>query len=146
MQEAREKFFDYLARKKLKSTTQRGTIFDVFWSVEDHVSPEELYGLVKKKDPSIGQATVYRTLKLLSESKIAREVDFGDGVTRYEPYYGQSHHDHIICQTCDKRLEVVDERIEQLQEELAKKHDFTLNSHSMYLFGQCRECRESKQA
>lgn len=140
MHEAREQFFNYLAKEKLKFTSQRGLIFDVFWTVKDHISPEELYGLVKEKDPSIGQATVYRTLKLLSDSKIAREVDFGDGVSRYEPYYGQSHHDHLICKDCGQSVEVVDERIEKLQEELAKKHGFTLSGHSMYLYGHCKDC------
>ena len=140
MQAAREQFFNYLAKTKLKFTTQRALIFDVFWGVNDHVSPEELYGLVKAKDPSIGQATVYRTLKLLSDSKIAREVDFGDGVTRYEPYFGQSHHDHLICKECGKSVEVVDERIEKLQEELAARHGFIMSGHSMYLYGLCREC------
>jgi len=140
MQAAREQFFNYLSREKLKFTSQRTLIFDVFWSVEEHISPEELYRLVKEKDPSIGQATVYRTLKLLSDSKIAREVDFGDGVTRYEPYFGQSHHDHLICKKCGKSVEVVDEKIEKLQEALARKHGFILSGHSMYLYGKCREC------
>ncbi len=140
MQAAREQFFNYLAQKKLKFTSQRALIFDVFWNIKDHVSPEELYGLVKEKDPAVGQATVYRTLKLLSDSMIAREVDFGDGVSRYEPYFGQGHHDHIICKQCGKSVEVVDERIEALQEELAAKHGFTLSGHSMYLYGECGAC------
>ena len=141
MQAAREQFFNYLARKKLKFTSQRALIFDVFWTAENHVSPEELYGQVKEKDPSIGQATVYRTLKLLSDSTIAREVDFGDGVTRYEPYFGTSHHDHLICTRCGKSVEVIDEKIEKLQENLAAEHGFTLSGHSMYLYGECRHCK-----
>ncbi len=140
MQAAREQFFNYLSKEKLKFTSQRALIFDVFWGVKEHISPEELYGLVKEKDPSIGQATVYRTLKLLSDSKIAREVDFGDGVSRYEPFFGQNHHDHLICQECGISVEVFDERIEKLQEELAERHDFTLSTHSMYLYGKCAQC------
>ena len=145
MQSAREQFFQYLARKKLRFTSQRAIIFDVFWSVDGHVSPEELYRMTKEKDRSIGQATVYRTLKLLSDAGIAREVDFSDGVTRYEPYYGQKHHDHLICQECGKSVEVVDPRIEKLQEELAWQHGFTLSGHSMYLYGCCSQC-SGKQA
>lgn len=142
MQAAREQFFNYLAQQKLKFTSQRALIFDIFWNIKDHVSPEKLYGLVKEKDPSVGQATVYRTLKLLSDATIAREVDFGDGVSRYEPSFGQGHHDHLICKKCGKNVEVVDERIETLQEELAAKHGFTLSGHSMYLYGECGECRK----
>lgn len=145
MQKARDQFFKYLARQKLKFTSQRGLIFDVFWGVTDHVSPEELYHLVKEKDPSVGQATVYRTLKLLSEAGIAREVDFGDGVSRYEPCFGQSHHDHLICKVCGRSVEVVDEKIEKLQEELAAKHGFSLSSHSMYLYGICSRCAQKNQ-
>lgn len=141
MQVARNQFFHFLSRKKLKFTSQRGLIFDVFWQSEDHHSPEELYNLVKQIDPQIGQATVYRTLKLLCESGIAREVNFGDGVTRYEPTYGQSHHDHLICSNCGRSVEVVDSRIERLQEKLAKAQGFTLTGHKMYLFGICPQCR-----
>ncbi len=140
MHSAREQFFHYLARQKLRFTSQRAIIFDVFWHVEGHVSPEELYRMTKEKDPSIGQATVYRTLKLLSEAGIAQAVDFGDGVTRYEPYFGQGHHDHLICQECGQSVEVVDPDIEKLQENLAHRHGFTLSSHSMYLYGYCPQC------
>lgn len=141
MQEARSQFFQFLSKQKLKFTSQRGLIFDVFWHSKDHVSPEELYNLVKQIDPQIGQATVYRTLKLLCESGIAREVNFDDGVARYEPAFGQSHHDHLICKDCGRSVEVVNPRIEQLQEELAKEHNFILTGHKMYLFGVCPDCK-----
>ncbi len=140
MQAARDQFLIYLAQKKLKFTSQRGLIFDAFWNTREHVSPEELYRLVKKHDPEIGLATVYRTLKLLTDAGIAREVDFGDGVSRYERSFGQSHHDHLICMDCGKNVEFVSHKIERLQEELAKEYGFTLNEHSMYLYGKCREC------
>lgn len=143
MQEARDQFFQYLARKKLKFTSQRSVIFDVFWQIKDHVSPEELYNLVKQNDPQIGQATVYRTLKLLCDSGIAREVHFGDGVARYEPAFGHSHHDHLICTNCQRSVEVVNPKIEQLQEKLAKEHGFTLTGHRMYLYGICPECKKA---
>lgn len=141
MLEARKQFFQFLSKKKLKSTSQRELIFDVFWHIKDHVSPEELYNLVKQGDPQVGQATVYRTLKLLCESGIAREVNFDDGVARYEPTFGHSHHDHLICSNCSRSVEVVDAKIEQLQEKLAKKHGFTLAGHKMYLFGICPDCK-----
>ncbi|WP_291321356.1 transcriptional repressor [Desulfonatronospira sp.] len=141
MQAAKDQFLLYLARNKLNFTSQRDIIFDVFWSSGYHISPEELWQLVKKHDPDVGQATVYRTLKLLTDAGIAREVDFGDGVSRYEACFGQSHHDHLICKECGKNIEFVNHKIEQIQEELARQHGFTLSEHSMYLFGKCTECR-----
>ncbi len=138
-------FQEFLAEKNLRMTYQRKTILDVFLKTKTHVSPEDLYNLVKKKDSSIGQATVYRTLKLLSEAGLASEVDFGDGVMRYEHKYGQSHHDHLVCEVCGKKVEVFDPLIEELQEKLAKKHGFVLTNHKMYLYGICNKCKRSQK-
>lgn len=146
MNKLHDRFNDFIAKRGLKSTAQRGLIVDVFLKTEGHLSTEELYEKVKSVDNSVGQATVYRTMKLLCESGLAREVHFGDGLARYEKYNeDHDHHDHLICQSCGKNLEVVDERIESLQEELAKQHGFVLTSHRMYLYGVCSDCRKSKK-
>jgi Fur family ferric uptake transcriptional regulator len=137
-------FSDYLASRNLKMTPQRRLILETFIKTDGHVSSEELYNRVKAKNPSVGQATVYRTLKLLSESEIAEAVDFGDGVARYELHYGQDHHDHLICERCGKNIEIVDPTIERLQEELAESYGFELERHKMYLFGICESCRKKK--
>ncbi|NJB68481.1 Fur family ferric uptake transcriptional regulator [Desulfobaculum xiamenense] len=144
MKEPLEVFSDYLSRKNLKMTPQRRLILDIFLREKGHLASEDLYTIVKRFDKSIGQATVYRTLKLLSESGLAKEVKFGDGVTRYEQKYGNSHHDHIICEECGKALSVVDEKIEELQERLAEEHGFVLTGHEMYLYGLCADCRRKK--
>lgn len=141
MKEPQAVFTEYLAKTNLKMTPQRRLILDVFLRDEGHLASEELYHKVKEEDKSIGQATVYRTLKLLSESGLAKEVHFGDGVTRYEQKYGSAHHDHIICERCGKTLEVMDEDIERLQEKLAAAHGFELTGHKMYLYGVCADCR-----
>lgn len=137
-----EVFADYLADANLKMTPQRKLILETILKRNDHVSSEELYARVKKKDSSIGQATVYRTLKLLNEAGIIEPLDFADGVTRYEPSYGKEHHDHLICEKCGKNIEILDETIEKRQENIAKKHGFILCSHKMYLYGLCSDCKK----
>lgn len=134
-------FREFLRRNDYKLTPQRELILDTFLQMEGHPAPEELYDAVKKRDPSVGQATVYRTLKLLSQAGMAKELHFGDGLTRYEHKFGQTHHDHLICERCGANIEVVDETIERLQEELAAKHGFRLTGHRMYLYGVCGACR-----
>ncbi|NDV26243.1 Fur family transcriptional regulator [Desulfovibrio sp. JC010] len=141
MKSAQDIFTEYLTRQRLKMTPQRRTILEVFLAEEGHISSEELYNLVRDEDSSIGQATVYRTLKLLADSGIAKSVDFNDGVIRYEHKYGHEHHDHLVCERCGKTIEAVDNEIEHLQEELAKKYGFELTHHEMYLFGVCKECQ-----
>jgi Fur family ferric uptake transcriptional regulator len=142
MKAPQEVFAEYLANENLKMTPQRRVILDTLLRKNDHLSSEELYALVKKRDASIGQATVYRTLKLLSDSGLIEPLDFADGVTRYEPCYGKDHHDHLICEQCGKNIEIVDEVIERRQEQLAKEHGFTLIRHKMYLYGLCPDCRK----
>ena len=92
MTEEQEVFLEHIQKKGLKRTAQRDLILDVFLRTERHLSNEDLYRLVKEEDSSIGQTTVYRTLKLLSEAGLAREVRFGDGRTHYEHNYKHEHH------------------------------------------------------
>ncbi|HBU38344.1 MAG: transcriptional repressor [Desulfovibrio sp.] len=141
MKNPQELFADYLADKNLKVTPQRRLILDTFLKQDGHLSSEELYANVKKRDSSIGQATVYRTLKLLNESGLIEPLDFADGVVRYEWSYGQTHHDHLICDKCGKNIEILDETIESRQEQLAEEHGFKLLRHKMYLYGICSDCR-----
>ncbi len=145
MSQAYRIFSDYVIANKLKFTPQRKRIAEVFLRQEGHLSTEELYDKVRAEDASIGQATVYRTLKLLCGSGLAKEVNFGDGVSRYEVLIGHEHHDHLICVSCGSHVEAMDPAIEKLQEELARRNGFTLTSHQMYLYGLCADCRKAKQ-
>ena len=139
-----EAFSDYIAKQGLKNTPQRRLIVDVFFTSGKHLSTEELYDRVRAVDDGVGQATVYRTLKLLCEADLAREMHFGDGTARYEPITDDSHHDHLICTACGRNQEFVNEDIERLQEELAARYGFVLTSHRMYLYGVCDQCRKKK--
>lgn len=135
-------FTDYISAHGLKLTPQRRLIAEVFLKQDGHLSTEELYDKVRKEDSSVGQATVYRTLKLFCESGLGKEVHFGDGVARYERIVGVTHHDHLICIGCGKQVEFIDEDIEKLQEKLAERHGFLLTSHHMNLYGVCPVCRK----
>ncbi len=136
-------FEDYITHNGLKVTPQRRKIIELLLqSGGHHLSAEEFHARLKAAGIAVGQATVYRTLKLLCASGLAREVRFGDGVSRYELEYGTEHHDHFICEVCSKQIEFVDKDIERLQEMLALRHGFTLTSHRMNLYGICESCRK----
>ncbi len=144
MQDNIRRFRDYTAAKGLKNTPQRQLIMETFMSADGHLSAEDLYAKVKKLDPSLGQATVYRTMKLLRDAGLAREMEFGDGFARYEPV-GEEHHDHLICESCGLTIEVIDENIESLQEKLAIRHGFRPTRHRLYLYGICPQCRKKEK-
>ncbi|HLA11795.1 MAG TPA: transcriptional repressor [Pyrinomonadaceae bacterium] len=138
-------FLEYIQNKGLKWTAQRELILDVFLRTEEHLSSEDLYRLVKKQDPSVGQTTVYRTLKLLSEAGLAREVRFGDGRTHYEHNYKHQHHDHMICSECGKIIEFFSAELEALQDAMAAQHKFEVTQHLLRIIGVCAECRRKKR-
>jgi Fur family ferric uptake transcriptional regulator len=135
----------YLAKKGMKLTNQRRLIVREFYKADEHMSAEELYQLVRKVDPSIGQATVYRALNLMRDAKLARELRFGTDVTIFEPHAGGTHHDHLVCEECGKTVPVLDEQIEALQTKLAEIHGFKPTSHRMYLYGICGECQKAAE-
>ncbi len=145
--EEKEILLEYVQKSGLRRTAQRDLILEVFLSTEDHLSSEDLYWLVQKQDSSVGQTTVYRSLKLFTEAGLAREVRLGDGVTYYEHHYKHGHHDHLICTECGKVIEFFSAEIEALQDEMAEKFKFKPTHHSLRILGLCEECQkqENKQ-
>lgn len=141
MTEEQEVFLRHIQKEGLKRTAQRDLILDVFLHTEDHVSGEDLYRLVREKDPSVGQTTVYRTLRLLTDAGLAREVRFGDGMAHYEHNYKHEHHDHMICSQCGKIIEFYSPELEAIQDAMAAKHKFQLTEHLLRMIGICADCR-----
>lgn len=140
--DAKGKFDKYIDSKGMRRTAPRDIIVNVFLKTEKHVSTEDLYRLVTKKNKEIGYATVARTLKLLNEADLCTKVDFGDGVTRYEHKYNHGHHDHLVCTGCGNLVEIFDKKLEKLQEELARKHGYIQNTHKLNIFGLCPRCQQ----
>src|SRR2546428_168558 len=145
MSEEQEVFLKHIQQQGLKRTAQRDLILNVFLRTEEHLSSEDLYNLVHKEDPTIGQTTVYRTLKLLSEAGLAREVRFGDGRTHYEHNYKHQHHDHMICSECGKIIEFYSAQLEAIQDAMAAKYKFKLTEHLLRMIGVCSTCRQSSE-
>src|SRR5918911_285344 len=145
MTEEQEVFIKHLQQAGLKRTTQRDLILDVFLRTEKHLSSEDLYRLVQAEDPTIGQTTVYRTLKLLTEAGLAREVRFGDGRTHYEHNYKHQHHDHMICTECGKIIEFFSAELEALQDSMAAKYRFEVKQHLLRILGVCADCQRARK-
>ena len=134
--ELKERWRAYIQDRRLNVTAQREAIVEQFLRTRDHVSIDELLGKVRKRQPKVGYATVYRTLKLLVDSGLAIERQFGDGQARYEVV--GDHHDHLICVKCGLILEFEDPEIERLQDQIAERlGGFTVLRHRHELYGLC---------
>lgn len=132
---------EHMDRRGLRSTTQRRLVAEVFFRSNGHLSIDEMLALARKRDPRIGYATVYRTMKLLVQSGVANERQFGGTVTRFEIAHDDQHHDHLICVECGTIVEFEDGAIEHLQEAVAERHGFRLRRHKHELYGTCRSCQ-----
>lgn len=141
MQDAIEAFENFLRTKNLKHSKPRSDILDAFLDSEGHLSAQELYDLVKQKNPRVGFATVYRTLKLLEECGLARSMDYGDGTQRYEPDRFQHH--HVICTACNRTVEFLSPELEELLQRVQEQHDYAPQAHAVRILTMCRDCDEA---
>ncbi|HEY3497302.1 MAG TPA: Fur family transcriptional regulator [Polyangiaceae bacterium] len=134
----------FMARRGLRSTDQRRLIIDKLFSAHEHVTIDSLLEQVRAVDPRVGYATVYRTLKLLTESGVAQEHHFGDGHTRYEIADSEAHHDHLICVECGKIVEFEEPAVEQMQERVAQRYGFEIRAHKHEIYGVCADCQRKR--
>jgi Fur family ferric uptake transcriptional regulator len=130
-----------IAQRGLKHSRQRTLIAEAFFGMGGHVAVDELVVRVREQDPRVSVATVYRTMKLLADCGLAVARHFGEGQTRYEPAVRRHHHDHLICTACGEIVEFESERIEELQDRVAKRHGFEVEHHRLEIYGRCSRCR-----
>jgi Fur family ferric uptake transcriptional regulator len=122
-----------------KRSKSRKQVMEAFFLAGTHVTVEELTHAVRKRNRSVGYATVYRTVKLLARLEYVKELDFGDGLKRYESNL-VAHHDHLVCQECGMVFEFKEPKIETLQEQVARRHGFRPTMHRLDIYGYCRKC------
>ena len=132
-----------LQKNGMKYTEQRAIILELFLTIEDHLSADQLFEIVKNKYPqhNIGIATIYRTLNFLEEVSIISSISFGKDGKLYERNDKDKHHDHIICTNCGKIVEFLDLEIEKKQEKIALLNGFNITDHTMQIFGICKNCQ-----
>ena len=138
----RRRLVRYLGEHGLKQTRQREAILDVFLSAGGHLTSEEVLQAVREHHANIGYTTVYRTMKLLCNARLASERHFDDGITRYE--IAHEHHDHLVCTRCGKIIEFECGMIEDTQNQIANRYGFRVLRHRHELYGHCKDCREDR--
>ena len=132
---------EYIDRKGMRNSSSRSAILAEFLKAEKHLTSDELYKIISNKIPTIGIATVYRSLHLFCECGIARELKMEDGISRYEPILGHEHHDHLVCTKCGKFIEIIDSELEEIQSKIADRYRFNIQNHKMELYGLCSDCK-----
>ena len=142
-QAAKERFLTFLEGKNLRMTAQRQAIIDTVFSTEEHFTAEQLLAWARERDRLVSRATVYRTLPLLTESGLVREMDFGKDYKFYDPNYADHpHHSHIICNDCEKIVEFESEKIEKIENEISQKLGFSVKTQRLQITGACEQMKK----
>jgi len=141
-QAAKDKFVAFLATKTLRMTAQRQAIIDAVFSTEEHFTADQLLDWSRERDKSVSRATVYRTLPLLTESGLVREMDFGKDHKFYDPNYADHpDHNHIICADCEKIVEFESDQIALIEREITSKLGFAVKSQRLQITASCEQLK-----
>lgn len=139
-------FENYLRSRGLKFTLARRQLLRAIFAIHDHFTAEQLLDRLRATGIAASKATVYRTLAVMLACDLLELHDFGEGSRYYEHTFGHAHHDHLFCVHCKTIKEFRDDRIEKLQEGVAKKLGFELLAHTLKMYGLCSRCRRDPSA
>ena len=137
-----ERLDAFIRRKGLRRTGQREAILKTIFSKDEHFSAEELFERVRKANAGISRATVYRTLALLVEAELLREIDLGDNQTTYDPnFLEKPAHNHLLCIDCGRVVEFEDSHIELLNECVSRRLGFRPVRQTLKIEATCEQLR-----
>jgi len=122
----------------LKVTSPRVKVLEIFEAASSsHLSAEDIYQQLKSDARDVSMATIYRVLTQFEAAGIIIKHKFEDDYAVYELDQGE-HHDHLICNNCQRVEEFIDPVIEERQKEIADKAGFDITHHTLTIYGVCR--------
>lgn len=134
-----------LKKAGLKATLPRLKILEILeQNALHHMRAEDVYKALLESGDDVGLATVYRVLTQFEAAGLVTRHHFEGSHAVFELNQGK-HHDHILCVSCGRVDEFVDEVIEERQRAIAKKRGYTITDHSLHIYGKCADC-QAKEA
>ncbi len=133
---------EFLVSKGLRRTRQRDIIIQAAFSTQDHFTADELWEMARNLDRKTSRATLYRTLGLLVEAGLLREIDLGRNQTYFDPnFIDHPHHNHLICLDCQRVVEFEDQHISLLEDCITRRLGFRPASKSIRIEASCEQLR-----
>lgn len=139
-------FETYLETHEGRYTSQKRAIADEIFKIKSHFEVEIFIDKLRADSKRFSRATVYRTIKQLLEAGLLQKISTKEGKVFYERRIPEKQHDHLICNTCGKILEISDEVIEKHLEKICEKLEFTPEYRSLHLYGECGKCTKKKKS
>jgi Fur family ferric uptake transcriptional regulator len=133
---------DFIRQNGLRRTAQREIIVAAAFSQDEHFTADELFERVRKTDANTSRATVYRTLGLLVEATLLREIDLGNDQTTYDPnFLDKPAHNHLVCIDCGRVVEFEDSHIELLNDCVTRRLGFRPIRQALKIEATCEQLR-----
>jgi Fur family transcriptional regulator, ferric uptake regulator len=143
MMENEDTIYNWLEKKGVRLTSNREDILEILLEEgHKHLSAADIYDLLRNRNKSMGLATIYRTLDLLTKIGILAKRDFDSETSRYELVINQGTHHHLICKNCGKVIEIPDLLPDDIKKKLLKENGFLCLDYNIKFYGYCKECRE----
>ncbi|MEA1928523.1 MAG: transcriptional repressor [Candidatus Auribacterota bacterium] len=139
---ARDIFKRYLKKKMMVLTIPRKIILKTIFLMEPHFTAEDLAERLKEGADRVSRGTVYRTLKILEAAGLARRMRVENSGIYYEMIIGSCQHGYLVCESCGKIIEFMDEDIKRLQKKVCRREGFSARRYSLRISGLCRECAD----
>jgi Fur family ferric uptake transcriptional regulator len=124
-----------------KLTNARLTVLQVLEENQGHVTSAQILEQVNGADPSIGRASVFRTLDLFTRLAIIRPTYIDSSMTPTYVLLPDGHHHHIICTNCSRVIEFEDCGLEKMASELEVRLNVRLTGHLLEFYGLCDRCK-----
>jgi Fur family transcriptional regulator, ferric uptake regulator len=131
-----------------RMTTQRRLILETLESLGGHPTADEVYAVVRRRDPRLNPSTIYRTLAWLESAGLVSHCHLdagpaGEHSERYDPVTPVEHH-HFVCTTCGQVTEFVAPQVEAIKAEFATEHYIVVEKAALTLYGQCAACKDAR--
>ena len=123
-----------------KITNARLAVLSVLHESGGHLTSADVLAQVEARDPSVGRASVFRTLEMLTGLGIVRPTYLETRTPTYVLMSEKGHHSHIVCMQCDSVIEIDDCFVESLSSELEARYNFHLSGHLLEFYGTCADC------
>jgi Fur family transcriptional regulator, ferric uptake regulator len=119
----------------------RAAVVELLGRQDCCLSAQDIHDRLRRARRPVGIASVYRALEVLTDLRLVKRVDAGDGLARYEPApAGGDHHHHLVCRDCGKVEAFSDSRLERAIDRVAGGLGYAVDEHEVVLVGACADC------
>ncbi|WP_394214341.1 Fur family transcriptional regulator [Brachybacterium vulturis] len=122
-----------------RNTRQRTAILETLARQDDFRSAQQIHEQMKADGETVGLATVYRNLQVLSRTDRLDVLVAGDGEALYRQCEDTGHHHHLVCRECGRTVEFLAPKLESAMTAIAHEHGFTDVDHTLEVFGLCSD-------